>query len=119
MFEGVDESLYQENAQIDGKAAHATIDNESYTGKASIQGLIISYDIASNKLRTSFAKDLEKYGYRLQYSVREIDNSERVLNNIKSIIENKYKRKFGEEDSVYILKLSKSCQITTYGYAKH
>ena len=43
--------------------------------------IIISYDISDNKKRTKFAKYLSKFGYRLQYSVFQIENSERILNN--------------------------------------
>ncbi|MBR0418039.1 MAG: CRISPR-associated endonuclease Cas2 [Erysipelotrichaceae bacterium] len=81
--------------------------------------ILISYDIANDKLRRKFAKDLEKYGYRIQYSVWKIDNSERILNNIKNVIENTYKKKFGEEDSVYILRIAGSSEAIRYGYAKH
>ena len=38
--------------------------------------LLISYDISNDKVRTKFAKYLSKYGFRLQYSVFEITNSE-------------------------------------------
>ena len=81
--------------------------------------ILITYDIANDKLRTKFAKELEKYGYRLQYSVWRIDNSARILRNIKSVIESEYKKKFGEEDSVYIIEVPSDCKITAFGYAKN
>ena len=81
--------------------------------------IIISYDIADNKLRTKFSRFISKFGYRLQYSVWRIDNSERILDNIANEINNKFLKKFDEEDSVYIFQMSKTCKITTYGYAKH
>lgn len=34
-------------------------------------------------------------------------------------IENLFSKQFGEADSVYIFKLSTSCQVIRYGYAKH
>lgn len=52
--------------------------------------IVISYDISNDKKRTKFAKYLAKFGHRIQYSVFEIDNSERVLNNIMTDIENKF-----------------------------
>lgn len=55
----------------------------------------------------------------LQYSVYEIENSERILNNIISDINNKWMKQFDESDSVYIFKLSSSCHIQKFGYAKH
>lgn len=81
--------------------------------------ILISYDISNNKKRTKFAKYLSKFGHRLQYSVFEIENSERILNNITADLNNKYLKTFDETDSVYIFRLSTSCQITRYGYAKH
>ncbi|MDX1959251.1 MAG: CRISPR-associated endonuclease Cas2 [Leptospiraceae bacterium] len=81
--------------------------------------LLISYDISDTKLRTKFSKYITKYGGRLQYSVYEIKNSERVLANIITEIEYNYSKKFGETDSIMIFKLSKTCEITKYGYAKN
>lgn len=81
--------------------------------------IVISYDIASDKLRTKFAKYLSRFGHRIQYSVFEIENSNKLLNNIICDIENRYARQFTEEDSVYIFKMSASCEVIRYGYAKH
>ncbi len=81
--------------------------------------IIISYDIANDKLRTQFSKYLCRFGHRIQYSVFEIDNSNKLLKNILCEIENQFSKRFGEADSVYIFKLSTSCQVTRYGYAKH
>ena len=49
--------------------------------------LIVSYDIKNDKLRTKFSKYLSKFGFRLQYSVFQIDNSKRILENIKIAIQ--------------------------------
>ncbi len=81
--------------------------------------LIISYDIADDKLRTRFSKFLSKYGGRLQYSVFEIRNSERVLENITTQITHYFEKRFSQTDSVMIFDLSKQCKITRYGYAKN
>ena len=81
--------------------------------------IIISYDIANDKLRTRFSKYLQKFGHRIQYSVFEIDNSRKMLDNIICDIENKYSKKFDETDSVYIFILSAKCEVKRYGYAKH
>ena len=81
--------------------------------------IIISYDIANDKLRTQFSKYLCRFGHRIQYSVFEIDNSNKLLNNILCDIENQFSKRFGEADSVYIFKLSTSCHVIRYGYAKH
>lgn len=80
--------------------------------------IIVSYDISDDKLRTKFAKYLSKFGHRIQYSVFEIDNSIRILDNIISDLKNKYEKKFSQEDSVMIFKLSSSCEVLRFGYAK-
>lgn len=81
--------------------------------------IIVSYDIADNKLRTRFSKFLKKFGHRLQYSVFEIDNSHRFLDVISSEIDSNFGKLFGEEDSVMVFKLTASCEITRYGYARN
>lgn len=81
--------------------------------------IIISYDISDDKLRTKFSKYLSRFGHRLQYSVFEIENSTRILNNIITDLKNKYERAFSQSDSVIIFKMSSSCEIIRYGYAKN
>lgn len=81
--------------------------------------LLISYDISNDKTRNKFAKYLSKFGFRLQYSVFEITNSETVLKNIENEIENLYLPSFTEEDSVIVFNLSETCKKTCYGYAKN
>lgn len=81
--------------------------------------VIVSYDISNDKLRTKFAKYLSRFGHRLQYSVFEIDNSERIVDNIVNDLKNKYEKLFSQEDSVIIFKLSSSCEVLRFGYAKN
>ena len=81
--------------------------------------VLVSYDISDDKLRTKFSKYLERFGHRIQYSVFEINNSNRLLSNIICDIENQFSKRFKESDSVYIFKLSANCEIKRYGYAKH
>ena len=81
--------------------------------------LLISYDISNDKVRTKFAKYLSKFGFRLQYSVFVFFNSETVLHNIETEIQNVYMKTFTEEDSVIIFNLSATCSKTCYGYAKN
>ena len=81
--------------------------------------LLISYDISNDKVRTKFAQYLSKFGFRLQYSVFEITNSDTVLHNIETEIQNVYMKTFTEEDSVIIFNLSATCSKTCYGYAKN
>lgn len=81
--------------------------------------VLISYDISDTKKRSRFSKYIQKFGHRLQYSVYEIDNSEKILYNIIAEIENNFSKEFDETDSVYIFKLSATCSVQRYGYAKH
>lgn len=81
--------------------------------------LIISYDISDDKLRTQFSRFIRKFGGRLQYSVFEIENSERALENISAQIAGYFAKRFTQSDSVIIFQLSNQCKITRYGYAKN
>lgn len=81
--------------------------------------ILVSYDISNDKKRAKFAKYLSKFGHRLQYSVFEIENSERILNNITADLNNKYLKIFDQTDSVYVIRLNPNCEITRYGYAKN
>ena len=81
--------------------------------------LIVSYDIKNDKLRTKFAKTLMKHGaVRLQYSVYEVNNTDRVLDNLRIIIEDLFAKKFGGDDSVMIFDV-KDVKLTKYGNAIH
>ena len=81
--------------------------------------IIISYDIADDKKRSKFNKYIRKFGHRLQYSVYEIDNSEKILDNIITDINNKFLKEFDDMDSVYIFQMSSSCKIHKFGYASN
>jgi CRISPR-associated protein Cas2 len=83
--------------------------------------LLLSYDISNDKLRTQFSKFLNKYGRRFQYSVYEIRNSPRVLNNIVTEIEKVYAKQFGGSDSVVIFTICESDKnkIKRFGFAKN
>lgn len=80
--------------------------------------VIVSYDISVDKLRTKFSKYLSRFGHRIQYSVFEIDNSKRIIDNIVNDLTNNFEKSFSQEDSVIIFKMSSSCEILRYGYAK-
>lgn len=81
--------------------------------------VIVSYDISNDKLRTSFAKYLSRFGHRIQYSVFEIDNSKRIVDNIVNDLTNTFEKRFSQSDSVYIFKMSSNCEVLRYGYAKN
>lgn len=68
--------------------------------------IIISYDIADDKLRGRFSKMLTKNGaIRLQYSVYEINNTKRVIDNIIILIEEKFSKFFQEQIVLLFLML--------------
>lgn len=73
--------------------------------------VIVSYDISVDKLRTKFSKYLSRFGHRIQYSVFEIDNSKRIIDNIVNDLTNNFEKSFSQEDSVIIFKMSSSCEI--------
>lgn len=81
--------------------------------------LIVSYDISDDKLRSRFSKYLEKFGYRLQYSVFQLKQSPKIIKNISVEIEGQFKKSFSQADSVVIFDLSKQCKIHKYGYASN
>lgn len=79
--------------------------------------LIVTYDIHNDKLRTKFSKLLKKFGRRLQYSVFEIKNSERILNIVKTEIEETFSPQFTWADSILVFPISKSLneKVLRYG----
>lgn len=81
--------------------------------------LIVSYDIANDKVRNKFSKFLRKFWRRLQYSVYEIKNSDRHIANIQTEIEGKFAKMFSKSDSILIVPISKASEssIVRYGYA--
>ncbi|MCA9365095.1 MAG: CRISPR-associated endonuclease Cas2 [Candidatus Moranbacteria bacterium] len=83
--------------------------------------LIVSYDFEKDRPRTRFSKFLEKYGHRIQYSVFQIRDSERILENILTEVNIKYKKEFTGADSIVIFRICQGCKkkVLRFGYAKH
>lgn len=83
--------------------------------------LIVSYDFRDDKRRSKFSRFLKKYGRRLQYSVFELKNSKRVLQNVVKEVEYKHKPYFHATDSVLIYQICQACEkkILRYGCAVH
>lgn len=80
--------------------------------------LIISYDIKNDKLRTRFSKMLTRNGaIRLQFSVYEVNNTNRQLENIKLEIE-QFSKLFSGADSVVVFDVNE-IKLTKYGNAIH
>ncbi len=81
--------------------------------------IIVCYDFQDNKTRAKFSKFLKKFGRKIQYSVYEIRNSQRILQNILDEVELKYKKLFKNTDSILIFRICEGCKkkIARYGYA--
>ncbi|MBW7944164.1 CRISPR-associated endonuclease Cas2 [Patescibacteria group bacterium] len=78
--------------------------------------ILVSYDISNDKTRTKLSKFLNKFGRKLQYSVYEIHNSPRILQNVLNEIESKYKKKFEAADSVVIWSICEGDKKKTIRY---
>ena len=71
--------------------------------------IIISYDIADDKLRNQFSKYLCRFGYRLQYSVYQIKHSNKIVKEYQAqhlLDEDKCKTieaRYGEITGKYVL----------------
>lgn len=80
--------------------------------------IIVSYDISNDKMRTRFSKMLKGNGaIRLQFSVYEVRNTKRIMDNLLAKIE-AYSKHFTADDSVIIFDVS-SESLTKYGNAIH
>ncbi|MFR1987545.1 MAG: CRISPR-associated endonuclease Cas2 [Prevotellamassilia sp.] len=80
--------------------------------------IIISYDITDDLIRGRFSRMLTKHGaIRLQYSVYEVTNTQRVINNLCTKIES-YAKHFNLSDSVIIFDIEKE-RLRKYGNAIH
>ena len=81
--------------------------------------IIISYDIKNDKLRTKFSKMLRSQGaIRLQFSVYEVNNTQRVIENIKINIVDKFSKLFTGADSVLIFD-APNAKVQKFGNAIH
>lgn len=80
--------------------------------------IVVSYDISDDKMRTNFTKMLKSHGaIRLQFSVYEVRNTKRIVDNIVAKIE-AYSKHFTPDDSVVIFEVTTE-KLTKYGNAIH
>lgn len=80
--------------------------------------IIVSYDISDDKMRTNFSKMLKSNGaIRLQYSVYEVSNTKRIVDNLVAKIE-AYAKHFTADDSVILFNVDPD-KLTKYGNAIH
>lgn len=80
--------------------------------------IVISYDITDDLIRSRFARMLVKNGaIRLQYSVYEVVNTQRIIDNLLVKIES-YSKHFTAADSVIIFDVPPD-NLRKYGNAVH
>lgn len=80
--------------------------------------IIVSYDIKDDKVRNTFAKLLQKQGaIRLQFSVYEVHNTKRIIENLKITIKN-FSKHFTPADSVILFDIDSS-RLIKFGNAIH
>lgn len=80
--------------------------------------IVISYDIADDLLRSRFSRMLTKHGaIRLQYSVYELVNTKRVMDNLLVKVEN-FAKQFNAADSVILFNVQND-HLIKYGNAIH
>ena len=81
--------------------------------------IIVSYDIRDDKIRTKFAKMLRSQGaIRLQFSVYEVNNTQRIIENIKLNVVEKFSKLFTGADSVLIFD-APNAKVEKFGNAIH
>lgn len=80
--------------------------------------LVISYDIADDLTRSRFNQMLLKQGaIRLQYSVYEMANNKRIVDNLLLQIQH-FSKQFTRDDSIIIFDVDKK-NLVKYGSAIH
>ena len=84
-----------------------------------VKVFLVVYDIESDRLRSKFSRFLKRYGRRIQYSVFEVTNSSRVLENIRIEIRSTYEKDFSQSDSVLIINVPDNAITDRFGYAKN
>lgn len=81
--------------------------------------IIISYDIKDDKIRAKFAKMLRSQGaIRLQFSVYEVNNTQRIIDNIRVNVVEKFSKLFTGADSVVIFD-APNAKVEKFGNAIH
>ncbi len=81
--------------------------------------IIVSYDIKDDKIRAKFAKMLRSQGaIRLQFSVYEVNNTQRIIDNIKLNIVERFSKVFTGADSVLIFD-APNAKVEKFGNAIH
>lgn len=88
-------------------------------GNAKVTPCQAPCDIKNDKIRTKFAKMLRAQGaVRLQFSVYEVNNTQRIIENIKINIVDKFSKLFTGADSVLIFD-APDAKVQKFGNAIH
>lgn len=81
--------------------------------------IIVCYDFSDNTKRRQFSEFLKSYGRKIQFSVYEIKNSQRILRNILKEIDLRYRKNFDNSDSVLIFQICEGCNKKIIRYGSH
>ena len=114
-----DEGLYHATPQTKGRNAHETIDTKKASNRADD---FQSLPIISEKYRLMGKIDLYRGkaqgAIRLQFSVYEVNNTQRIIDNIKVNIVDKFSKLFTGADSVLIFD-APNAKVQMFGNAIH
>ena len=114
-----DEGLYHATPQTKGRNAHETIDTKKASNRADD---LQSLPIISEKYRLMGKIDLYRGkaqgAIRLQFSVYEVNNTQRIIDNIKANIVDKFSKLFTGADSVLIFD-APNAKVQKFGNAIH
>ena len=114
-----DEGLYHATPQTKGRNAHETIDTKKASNRADD---LQSLPIISEKYRLMGKIDLYRGkaqgAIRLQFSVYEVNNTQRIIDNIKVNIVDKFSKLFTGADSVLIFD-APNAKVQKFGNAIH
>lgn len=77
---------------------------------------LVMYDIRDDKTRTKFSQFLKRYGRRVQFSVFEVDNSPRILDNMLAEIVSKFSKYFEQSDSVLVYDVKDGSCVGKFGF---
>lgn len=81
--------------------------------------IVVSYDIKDDKVRNKFSKLIQKNGgIRLQYSVYEVINTQRLFDNMLIVIEDFISHYLTGADSIIIFDVN-NMKLRKYGNAIH
>lgn len=78
---------------------------------SAISAWLAAYDISSDRQRTVVSRRLERHGYRIQYSVFELELDRREAMSLASLVA----PELGPEDSFLLLPTCRRCRRQQHG----